>query len=321
MPVLYLSEDDVRRLLTMEMAIEAVETAFKKVALDEAVNVPRTRCQTDHSMLHVMSSAGKTLGALGFKAYVTNRKGSHFHFHLFDDRSGEHLAWMRADCLGQMRTGAASAVATKYLARANATTVGLFGSGKQARTQLLGLTKVRNIRRVNIYSPNEDRRTTFASDMTRECGVEVVPVARPEDAARNLDIVVTATTCREPVLRGEWLSEGMHLNIIGSNFLGKAEIDLAAVRRANRIVIDSKEQGRLEEGDLMPAVEEGALHWADVQELGQILTGRFPGRQDDREITLFKSLGLAIEDLATAARVYSAAKAQGIGTMLELPSP
>lgn len=318
MPVLFLTEDDVRRVLTMEMALEAVEAGLKKIAIDEAVTVPRTRCQTDHSMLHLLSAAGKTLGFLGFKAYVTNRRGNRFHFHLFDGKTGEHLAWMQADYLGQVRTGAASGIATKYLARPDAATVGIFGSGKQARTQLIAMTKVRSIRRAHVFSPNEDRRNAFAAQMSKECGIEVVPVAKPEEAARNLDIVVTATTSREPVLKGEWLAEGTHLNIIGSNFLGKAEIDLATIQKANRIVVDSKDQARIEAGDLMPAVEEGHLHWADVQELGQIVAGRFPGRENQKEITLFKSLGIGVEDLATAGRVYANAKEQGIGRMLDV---
>jgi len=318
MPVLYLTEDDVRQVLTMEMALEAVELGLKKVAIDEAVNVPRSRCQTDHSMLHILSAAGKTLGYLGFKAYVTNRRGTKFQFHLFDGRTGEHLAWMQADYLGQVRTGAASGVATRYLARQDAATAGIFGTGKQARTQLIAVTKVRSIRRVHAYSPNEEHRRTFAAEMSKECNVEVVPVSTPEEAARNLDIVITATSAREPVLFGHWIAEGTHLNIIGSNFLGKSEIDPATIRRATRIVVDSKDQARLEAGDLMPAVEDGHLHWADVQELGHIVAGRFPGREKPQDITLFKSLGLGIEDVAAAGRVYAKAKELGIGRMLEL---
>jgi ornithine cyclodeaminase/alanine dehydrogenase-like protein (mu-crystallin family) len=318
MPVLYLTEDDVRQVLTMEMALDAVETGLKKVALDEAVNVPRARCQTDHSMLHTMSAAGKTLGIIGFKAYITNRRGSHFHVHLFDGRTGEHLAWMQADVLGQFRTGAASGVATKYLARADAARVGLFGSGKQARTQLLALCKVRSIKSARVWSPSEERRTRFAAEMTRECQVEVVPASGPEEAVQRQDIVVTATTAREPVFSGDWLAEGTHLNVIGSNFLGKSEIDMRTIRRANKIVVDSKDQARIEAGDLLPAVEEGSLHWANVPELGQIVTGRFPARENEKEITLFKSLGLAIEDIATAGKVYAAAKAQGLGKMLDV---
>ncbi|HEV3145543.1 MAG TPA: ornithine cyclodeaminase family protein [Gemmataceae bacterium] len=318
MPVLYLTEDDVRNVLTMEMALEAVEVGLKKVALDEAVNNPRSRCQTDHAMLHIMSAAGKTLGVLGFKAYITHKSGARFHFHLFDGRTGEHLAWMQADYLGQVRTGAASGVATKYMARPDCTRFGIFGSGKQARTQVQAICKVRPISRVHVFSPNEERRRAFAREMSSLYKTEVVPVPRPEEAARNMDIVVTATSSREPILFGDWLGQGTHLNIIGSNFLGKAEVDMQTVRRCKKIVVDSKDQARLEAGDLRPAVEEGVLHWAEVQELGQVVAGRFRGREHPEDITMFKSLGVAIEDVATAATVYAKAKEMGIGRILEI---
>jgi alanine dehydrogenase len=177
---------------------------------------------------------------------------------------------------------------------------------------------VRSITQVKVFSPTEEKRQAFAAEMSRECGVEVVPVATPEEAARGLDIVITATSAREPVLKGEWIADGTHLNIIGSNFLGKSEIDIATLKRANRVVIDSKDQGRLEAGDLHLPIEDGVLHWANVQELGHIITGRFPGRESPTEITLFKSLGLAIEDVATAAKVYAKAKEQGVGRMLDV---
>jgi ornithine cyclodeaminase/alanine dehydrogenase-like protein (mu-crystallin family) len=318
MPVLFLSEDDIRQVLTMDMALEAVELGLKKLSLDEAVNIPRSRCQTDHSMLHILSAAGKTLGVLGFKSYVTNRRGAMFYFHLFDGKTGEHLAWMQADYLGQMRTGAASGIATKLMSRATATTVGIFGSGKQARTQVEAVCKVRKIKRIHVFSPNEERRNHFAAEMSALCGVDVVPVPRAEDAATGKEIVITATTSREPFVKGEWISEGTHLNVIGSNFLSKAEVDVDVVRRANRIVVDSKDQARIEAGDLHFALEAGALNWASVLELGHLAAGRFPGRENDSEITLFKSLGIAIEDLATAARVYAKAKEKGLGKILDV---
>ena len=317
MSVLYLTEADVQQLLTMELALEAVEQGLKKVAIEEAMNIPRSRCQTDHSMLHVMSAAGKTLGALGFKAYITNRRGTHFHFHLFDGRTGQHLAWMQADILGQMRTGAASGVATKYLARADASRVGLIGSGKQARTQILAVCKVRSIKRVSVFSPDAERREKFAAEMSAQCRTEVVPVATPEAAARDQDIVITATSAREPVLLGEWLAPGMHLNVIGSNFLGKAEIDAVTVRRCESIVVDSKDQARIEAGDFTQALEDGSIHWADIHELGQVIVGRYTGRAHPQDVTLFKSLGIAIEDVAVAARVYAKAQAAGLGRRLE----
>jgi ornithine cyclodeaminase/alanine dehydrogenase-like protein (mu-crystallin family) len=318
MPVLFLSEDDVRHVLTMDMALDAVEQGLKKLSLDEAINIPRSRCQTDHAMLHVLPAAGKTLGVLGFKAYVTSRRGAGFHFHLFDGKTGEHLAWMQADWLGQMRTGAASGVATRLMARANSAIVGIFGSGKQARTQIQAVCRVRQITSVHVFSPNEERRKNFAAEMSTLCGVEVVPVSRPEQAAKGMDIVITATTSREPIVKGEWIGDGTHLNVIGSNFLSKAEVDVETVRKANRIVVDSKDQARIEAGDLHFAAEAGALNWTTVLELGHIAAGRFPGRENDSDITLFKSLGIAMEDLATAAKVYAHAKEKGLGKILDL---
>jgi ornithine cyclodeaminase/alanine dehydrogenase-like protein (mu-crystallin family) len=317
MSVLLLSEEDVRQLLTMEMAMAAVEEVLRKLALDEAHNMPRTRVQTDHSMLHIMAGAAKTLGVLGYKAYCTNRKGNHFHVGLYDGRTGALLALIQADYLGQMRTGAASGVATEYMARPDAAEVGLFGSGKQARTQLLAVCTVRKVRRVQVYSPNEERRLRFVAEMRDVCGCEIKAVPRPEMAAEDKDIVITATSSREPVFNGHWLAEGTHLNVIGSNFLGKAEVDAVTVRRCESIVVDSKDQARLEAGDFSQALEEGSIHWADVHELGQVIVGRYTGRAHPQDVTMFKSLGIALEDVAVAARVYVKAQAAGVGHVVE----
>src|SRR5438270_2797001 len=182
MSVLLLSEEDVRQLLTMDMALEAVESVLRGMALDEAVNIPRARSQTDHAMLHVMSGAAKALGAMGYKAYTTSRKGAHFHVGLYDGKTGALLALIQADHLGQMRTGAASGVATQYMARHDAQELGLFGSGKQARTQLIAVCQVRKIRRVQVYSPNEEHRNQFAREMAAVVNCEAMPVPRPEHA-------------------------------------------------------------------------------------------------------------------------------------------
>jgi ornithine cyclodeaminase/alanine dehydrogenase-like protein (mu-crystallin family) len=318
MPVLYLTEDDVRQLLTMDVALPAVEAAFRKLALDEAENVPRQRCQTDQVMLHVLPASAKTLGALGYKAYTTSRAGAKFHVTLFDPKVGGMTALLQADYLGQMRTGAASGVATKKLARPDATTVGLYGTGKQARTQLLAVCKVRPITRVHVYSRDESRRTQFAEQMSRECNTEVVPVAAPEEATQGRDIVITATTSREPVLHGDWLAEGAHVNLIGSNFLAKTEADVEVFRRAAVVTVDSKEQAKLEAGDFVAALREGVLHWANIHELSQVLIGRYPGRQSPRDITVFKSLGLGVEDIAVAAKLVELARQQGVGRDLEI---
>jgi ornithine cyclodeaminase/alanine dehydrogenase len=301
----------------MDMALDVVEKVLRQHALGEAQNVSRARCQTDQAMLHVMSASSARLGVMGYKVYGTSRTGANFHAGLFDGMSGELVALIQADYLGQMRTGAASGVATQYLARADATEVGIFGSGKQARTQLLAVCRVRKIQRVTVYSRDEGRRGRFAEEMTDLCQCEVVPAERPELAAMDKDIVITATSSRTPVLFGEWLAEGTHLNVIGSNFLGRAEIDLAAVRRCNTIVVDSVEQARLEAGDLTQALESGAVQWSEVRELGQVIAGRQTGRAHAFEVTMFKSVGLALEDVAVATRVVEKAKEAGAGKLVD----
>ena len=316
--VLLLNEDEVRRLVTMDLALEAVEAGMRKLGLDEAQLIPRQRAVTDHATLHVMAATAKSLGVMGAKVYATGRKGAaNFLVTLFDGKTSQLLALVQADYLGQARTGAASGVATKYLARPDAAELGVFGSGKQARTQVEAMCKVRKIRRVSAFSPNEERRKAFAIEMSERCGVEVVPVSRPEQAAHDMDIICTATTSREPVLMGHWVPQGCHINAVGSNFLGKTELDVAVLRKCADVVVDSKDQARLEAGDFTQALEDGALHWSDIRELGQIIVGRFAVRKHAQDITLFESLGVAVEDVALAGRVYQKAIAEGVGRFVE----
>ena len=313
MPILYLTESDVRSLLTMDLALPAVEAAFRKLALDEAVNVPRQRCQTDAVMLHVLPAAAKTLNALGLKSYTTGKFPAQFYVYLFDPKHGGMTAIVEADHLGAVRTGAASGVATKLLARLDAATMGLFGTGKQARTQLEAVCKVRPFKRVHVYSRDGAKRAAFATEMSAVCGVEVVPVNSPEEAARGMDVICTATTAREPVLLGKWLADGTHVNLAGSNFLSKAEADVDVFRRAKLVTIDSKDQGRTEAGDFVAALDAAVLHWGEIHELAPVLVGRYAGRQSPTEITVFKSLGLGVEDIAVAAKVVELAKQRGVG--------
>ncbi|GIW84217.1 MAG: delta(1)-pyrroline-2-carboxylate reductase [Gemmataceae bacterium] len=316
MTALYLTEAEVEQLVTMDLALEAVATAFRKMALEEAENVPRQRCQTDHVMLHVLPAAAKTLGIIGFKAYTSSRQGTRFHVTLYDGKTGALIAWLEADVLGQYRTGAATGVATRKLARSDARTVGCLGTGKQARTQILAVCKVRPIEHVRVFSRDAERRRAFAERLSAETGIEVVPVDRPEDAVRGLDIIITATTAREPVLLGEWLSPGQHINLIGSNMISKAEADVEVFRRAALVVVDSKDQARMEAGDFVAPLNSGILEWSDIIELAPLLVGRYPGRQSAEDITIFKSLGLGIEDIVLAARIVELARTQGLGRSL-----
>jgi len=313
MAVLYLNEDEVATLLTMELALEATEAAFRKLALDEAVNVPRQRCQTDRVMLHLLPAAAKTIGVLGYKAYTVTKETTQFRVFLHDGRTGALIAILDADALGQYRTGAASGIATRKLARTDAATVGLYGTGKQARTQLLAICKVRPITSVHVYGRDDARRKAFAAQLAQETGVEVVPVERPEDAARGRDIIITATSAREPILQGEWVGEGTHINLVGSNFLAKCESDVEVFRKATCVVVDSKDQAKMEAGDFVKPVEQGVLHWADICDLAPLLVGRYPGRESPSDVTIFKSLGLGIEDVVLAAKLLPLARERGLG--------
>jgi alanine dehydrogenase len=229
MGLYYLTEAEVQSVLTMDLAISAVEASFKKMAVEEATNIPRQRCQTDNAMLHVLPASAKTLQALGLKAYTTGKFDAQFYLFLFDPNKGGLTAIVEADHLGAMRTGASSGVATSKLAREDSSTVGLFGTGKQARTQLAAVTKVRHIKSVDVYGRDVAKREQFAKEMSAVLGIEVNPANTAEQTARDKDIVITATTSRDPVLHGEWLRAGTHLNIMGSNHLTKAEVDVATI--------------------------------------------------------------------------------------------
>lgn len=315
MPILYLTEDDVKSLLTMDVALAAVGAAFRKWACEEAQNVPRQRCQTDFVMLHVLPAAAKTMNAIGLKAYTTGRFGAKFHVYLFDPKHGDLSAIIEADHLGAVRTGAASGVATQLLARPDAATVGLFGTGKQARTQLEAVCKVRNVRQAVVVGRDAGRLKAFCDEMSGVCATEVTPAGSPDEAGRQ-DVVITATTAREPVLFGKWLADGAHVNLVGSNFLSKTEADVDVFRRAQLVSVDSREQARAEAGDFVPAIDAGVLNLTDVKELAPLLVNRYPGRQSPADVTVFKSLGLGLEDVAVGAKVVELARQRGVGREL-----
>jgi len=172
---------------------------------------------------------------------------------------------------------------------------------------------VSSIRTITAYSRDTENRLKFCEEMTEATGIKVKPAETPEEAAKEMDIIITATNSKEPVLKGEWLSEGTHINAIGSNFLARQELDVEAVRRSDCVIVDSSEQAMLESGDLAKAAEEKAFYWEDARELGVVVIGEYPGREDPSEITLFESQGIALEDVALAAKAYEQAEAAEIG--------
>ena len=314
---LFLREDDIALVVRMPDAITAVEDVFRQQGLGKVVNRPRQRVSSESTILHVMSAAAPDLGVMGLKAYSSARGDARFLAMLYSTETGELLAVMEANRLGQIRTGAASAVAAKYLARPDAGSVGIIGTGWQARSQVIAVASVRPIALVKCFGRDERRRTAFADEMIQELGAEVAPVDSAEEAVEGADIVITATTSRSPVLFGSWLQPGVHISAIGSNWGNRRELDAEAVGRAQRIVVDDLEQAKVEAGDLIGAVEEGAIDWARVVELGPIVAGILPGRTSDSETTLFESQGIALEDVAAMKLAYDRAREMSVGEPFE----
>jgi ornithine cyclodeaminase/alanine dehydrogenase-like protein (mu-crystallin family) len=322
MDVLYLREAEVERLLTMEAALEAVEAAFRAQAEGLVANHPRRRLHPDRNVyFHYMAAADTSRGYFGMKLYSSAPAGVRFLVPLYQTETGALLALLEADCLGRMRTGAASGVATKYMARADAARVGILGSGHQAPTQLEALARVRRLAGVRVYSPSAERRRAFAERMSARLGLAVLPVETAERAVGEADIVVVCTSAKQPALQGAWLAPGAHVNAVGANFPQKRELDDVAVSRAGRIVVDSLEQSRDEAGDLIAPFQSDPERWREVRELSEVVAGKFPGRASDREITLFKSNGVALEDVAAAACVYERARAEGAGQWVKMWQP
>lgn len=314
----FLSEADVRQLLTMDLALEAVEAAHRAHALGRAIDIPRQRTRVPTASLHILQGALLDEGVMGYKAYTASKAGARFLVHLFDAADGRPLAVIEADFLGMMRTGAAGGIAAKHLARPDAAVVGMIGAGWQAQGQLEALCKVRPVRQVKLYSRNPDKCRLASADFAQRFGVEVTAVDNAEAAVRGSDIVVTITTSATPVVQGEWLAPGMHLNAAGSNALIRRELDEKAVGRASLVCVDSRETALREAGDLLPALEKGRLCAGQLIELGEIVAGIRPGRTDPQAITLFESQGMAIQDLAVARRLFELARTQGLGTQLPL---
>jgi alanine dehydrogenase len=311
---LLLSEADVKSLLTMPIAIDAVENSFRRLGDGSALVHSRQRLHLpSKSYLHYMAAADGVSGYMGLKIYTSSGKGLRFLVTLFSVESGDLVALIEADFLGQMRTGAASGVATRYLARENAQTLGIIGTGLQARTQLEAISQVRKLEEIRVFGRDAKRRETFAREMGEVLKTSVSAATSAEDAVRDADIIVTSTTSTNPVLEGQWLKPGVHINAIGANFPQKRELDAEAVERCDAIVVDSRAQSKLESGDLIHVFGEDGARWAGVRELAEIAAGKAAGRTSPNQITLFKSNGIATEDIVVAGRIFEIARERGMG--------
>jgi alanine dehydrogenase len=316
---LLLTEEDVKSILTMPLGLEAVETSFRRLADGSAVSHSRQRLRmVGKGYFHYMAAADSAGGYMGLKIYSVSASGARFLVPLMSAQSGEMLALIEANYLGQIRTGAASGLATRLMAREDARMAGVIGTGLQARTQLEAVALARKLERVHAFSRDAARREQFANEMTARLGLRVTPVATAEQAVRGADILITSTTSTKPVVEGRWLEPGVHINAIGANFAEKRELDTEVVARCDVIAADSVEQSKLEAGDLIQAFGNDVSRWAAVRELAQIVSGKLPGRTNRSQITLFKSNGIAIEDIVVAGRIYELARQRRMGREIPL---
>ena len=307
---LYLTEADVAKLLTPADAIDAVERCFERLARGEVENRPRVRQKADGGAFAVMSAVDHELRFAGVKSYAWLPSGTPFVVCLFDLDRGELAAVIEADKLGQLRTGAASAVAAKHLARDGATSLGVLGCGWQAESQVQCIrAAVPTIDRVVAYCRTEESLERFCEQVGAEAG------ETHRDAGNN-DVVVTVTTSRDPVLRGEWLRPGALVCAVGANDRRARELDNAVLERASFVCCDSKEQAKLESGDLIEPIEQGILDWLEVHELKEVVAGEVQGRQSAEDVVLFKSNGIAAWDVAAGALALERARERGAGTEL-----
>jgi ornithine cyclodeaminase/alanine dehydrogenase-like protein (mu-crystallin family) len=307
---LYLSETEVEGLITPGEAVPVIEACFLRMASGPVENVPRRRTELDDGTFAVMSAVDRELGYAGLKAYTAVAGKAAFVVCLFELQTGTLAAVIEADVLGQRRTGAASGVAAKHLARTGARSLGVIGCGWQAEAQVDAIrAAVPAIEHVVAYCRTPDRLRAFCSNTGSE------PGESHRDAAEQ-DIVVTVTTSPDPVLRGEWLREGTLVCAVGANRPRARELDNVVLERATFVCCDSRVQSQLESGDLIEPVESGVLDWLEVHELQEVVAGALRGRQSEADIVVFKSNGLAAWDVAIGVAAVERARERGVGREL-----
>lgn len=315
----YLSEDDVRQLLTMQDAMEQVERAFTAHAQGQAFDVPRVRTRQPGGHLHILQAAAPELNFIGYKAYyIQPDKSRTSLLHLINMNQGNLEAIIQSDWLGQIRTGAATAVALRALARQDSRVLGLFGSGRHAQTQLEAACAAHALKEVKVFGRDMQRVHAFCTKMAKATGVNVRPAQSREETVNGSDIILTITRSSEPLFDGHWLEPGQCVVAVGSNALDRREIDTQTVRRADLIVADSVQVAQHESGDLLSAYENGLIYWENLASLGQVLTGLRPGRTRDDQIILFESHGMALQDIYAGARILELARNRGMGQDLPI---
>jgi len=307
---LYLSESEVHELLSPGEAVDAVEASFRRMAAGTVELAPRRRLALEEGRLADMAASDLELGYAGVKAYAGFGEGAAFVVALFSTERPELVAVIEADWLGRLRTGGASAVAAKHLAREDATSLGVIGCGGQAETQVACMrAALPALERVVAYCRTERNLNAFCKRVGAEAG-------ESHRHAAAQDVVVTITTSRDPVLRGEWLQDGALVCAAGANNGKSRELDNVVLERASFVCCDWLPQARVESADLIEPVETGVLDWLEVHELHEVVGGELPGRQSPDDIVVFKSNGIAAWDVAIAAAAVERARERGVGSEL-----
>lgn len=313
---LFLRDEEVNQVVTMDDMLTAIEEMQRQFGQGAAMNLARRKIIAPGGMLSVMGGGLFYDGVLGVKTYTVVQGKYSFQVSVYDAASGALLCYTQANRLGQLRTGATTGLAVKYLSNSDAATAGIIGTGYQAPTQLEAVCKVRSIKAVRAYSRNPERREAFASAMTDALGIEVMAVESGA-AAADSDIVICIAAAMEPVLSGENLKAGATVIGAGPTTWRAREVDDAALTRADKIFVDSAEQAPAEAGDMAGAVDRGILQWSQLQELRQVVAGKTAGRDNPQQIVYAKLMGTGVADVAAAKLAYDRAKAQGIGMEME----
>jgi alanine dehydrogenase len=322
--ILLLSEADVANVVSMSDGVRVVEQALHHQTLGGGVAMPRISADVpgNGGAFRIMPAIMPEIAFFGLKT-LTGYPGrrlpgeTYFALMLFSCDSGALRAIVAGNRLTGIRTGAATGVAAKYLSRPNSRTLGVIGAGVQARFQVAALIEVRPVNEIRIFDVESAKAEAFAREIELEFQVRARAVRQVREAVTECDLIVTATAAKAPVFDGHWLDEGTHVSGMGSNTPSKRELDATAFARST-IVVDFKDQALQEAGDLQDALRTGAIPAEAVGvELGDIIAGKKPGRQHEREITLFKSVGMAVEDIATAVFAYERALAEGLGTRID----
>jgi alanine dehydrogenase len=314
---LYLTEQNVAGLLDMPTTLDALDKVFREQADGQALNRPRLRIPLANGSYNLMAAKSTAKNVVGHKSYTATKNGASFHIMLYEAEGRGLLAVIEAGYLGKMRTGAATGIATRAMARKDNGIVGIIGAGNQAESQIEAVAAATEVTQVRVFSRTAERREGFAGRMSQKIGVDIMPVESAQSAIEGAATVIVITNSLEPVLNSEWLEPGIHVNTAGNNtWLGR-ELEPDAVARFHSVVVDDVDQARIESGMLMRAAEADQFSWDSAIPLRDVVAGRVAARQSDSDLTLFESLGVALEDIAVAERVYEMARAQGVG--LELP--